>query len=89
MPVYVYSCHTCELELEETHPLGKAPSESIRCPLCGGMFTRDVALFYVNGRAIAPAGADPAEGASAERVRDPSIRHGVNCVCCTPRRAHR
>lgn len=80
MPIYVYSCHSCELELEEVHPLGKAPPHSIRCPLCGGMFTRDVAPFYVNGRATAAV-----ETGAAERP----IRHGLNCVCCTPRRARR
>lgn len=25
MPLYLYRCHTCELELEELHPMGQAP----------------------------------------------------------------
>lgn len=87
MPTYVYSCHTCELELEEIHQMGKAPPESIRCPLCGGMFTRDLALFYVNGHATSSGRTGSVKNAPAKSVLGLSIRHGVNCVCCTPRRA--
>jgi putative FmdB family regulatory protein len=76
MPLYLYRCRRCELELEELHPLGQAPPESIRCPLCGGYFTREFALFSIGGR--------------VENIdlREPSkvIRHGVNCPCCAPRR---
>ena len=79
MPLYLYSCHTCELELEELHPLGQAPLQSIRCPLCGGFFIRDVALFHVNGRKAAPAANRPEQ----------SVRHGINCLCCMPRSARR
>lgn len=79
MPLYIYTCRTCELELEELHPLGQAPAHSIRCPLCGGYFERDIALFHINGRKPAPI----ATGTGR------TINHGVNCVCCTPRSARR
>lgn len=79
MPLYVYTCRACELELEELHPLGQAPQRSIRCPLCGGYFERDVALFHVNGRKAATIETGPG------RV----IHHGVNCVCCSPRPTRR
>ena len=74
MPLYLYSCHTCELELEELHPLGQAPPQSIRCPLCGGFFTRDVALFHVSGGKAVPAVTTPKQ----------PVRHGIDCLCCTP-----
>ncbi len=77
MPLYVYTCRTCELELEELHPLGQAPQRSIRCPLCGGYFERDIALFHVNGR----------KAVSIETGPGRVINHGVNCACCTPRPA--
>lgn len=83
MPLYLYSCRTCELELEELHPLGMAPTHSIRCPLCGGYFERDVAMFSVGGRAQPVAIANASEG--QEREFAPAA-HGINCVCCPPRR---
>lgn len=79
MPLYVYTCRTCELELEELHPLGQAPPRSIRCLLCGGYFERDVALFHVSGRKPAAVMMGPGHG----------TEHGVNCSCCTPRLARR
>lgn len=89
MPIYVYSCHTCELELEELHPMGKAPPHSIGCPLCGGLFTRDVANFRVNVGRAAPMASDPKKSASVEDTPARSIDHGANCFCCAPRRSRR
>lgn len=81
MPLYVYTCRRCELEMEELYPLGEAPERSIRCPLCGGYFERDVALFHVGGRSQAvklnPTATEPG---------DARLTHGVNCLCCTPSR---
>jgi putative FmdB family regulatory protein len=76
VPLYVYSCRRCELEMEELYPLGQAPERGIRCPLCGGYFERDVALFHVGGRSQ-PVNLNPPAAA---------IHHGVNCACCTPPR---
>ena len=81
MPIYVYTCRTCELEMEELYPLGEAPERGIRCPLCGGYFERDVALFHVGGRSqvvkLAPSAMEP---------REARLNHGVNCPCCLPTR---
>ena len=79
MPLYLYSCHTCELELEELHPLGQAPEQSIRCPLCGGDFVRDLGRFQVGGRHPVPSNNAPTH----------VIAHGSDCRCCTPRAARR
>ena len=76
MPLYVYACRRCELEMEELFPLGQAPARGIRCPLCGGYFERDVALFQVGGRSR-PVNLDPPAA---------GIHHGVDCVCCAPPR---
>lgn len=85
MPLYLYSCRTCELELEELHPIGEAPAHSIRCPLCGGYFERDIAMFSVGGRAQPVALAtNPLDG--QEREVSPASAHGINCICCPPRR---
>ncbi len=81
MPLYVYTCRTCELEMEELYPLGEAPARGIRCPLCGGYFERDVALFHVGGRSqiVNLERSAPQTGAT-------QTVHGVNCPCCPPRR---
>ena len=81
MPIYVYSCRTCELEMEELYPLGQAPVRGIRCPLCGGYFERDVAIFHVGGRSQAMKLASSAMAQSEARPN-----HGVNCPCCPPLR---
>lgn len=79
MPLYVYACQACELELEEMHELGQAPEKSIRCPLCGGYFERIVSLFQARS------------GAHEETTPNETkpLIHGLDCVCCPPRRRKR
>jgi putative FmdB family regulatory protein len=81
MPLYLYTCRTCELEMEELYPLGQAPERGIRCPLCGGYFMREIARVNI-GATGRPAATRPA---AAETP------HGINCPCCspTPRRSGR
>ena len=76
MPLYLYECHTCELEMEELHPIGQAPDRSIRCPLCGGWFKRVMAPVHTGGRSIQR---------STAAILDPQLRHDRDCVCCRPR----
>jgi putative FmdB family regulatory protein len=78
MPLYVYTCRTCELETEELHPLGQAPARGIRCPICGGYFERDVALVNIGGKTQAQTIGPDWASASA---------HPADCPCCVPRRA--
>lgn len=84
MALYLYQCARCELELEEMHPLGKAPERSIRCPLCGGWFERVIGT--VNLLPNNPASRIPT--ANPGSVGQPAVlhRHGVDCRCCPPRR---
>lgn len=81
MPLYVYACHTCELELEELHPLGQAPERSIRCPLCGGYFERAPGLFHQGSAARCDGGQEP--------KLPPRRRHAPGCPCCFPARPQR
>lgn len=63
--------------------MGQAPERSIRCPLCGGYFERDIALFSVGGRTQTLQVAGEAD----EQVNGfASPFHGINCYCCPPRR---
>jgi len=76
MPLYLYECATCELEMEELHPMGQAPDHSIRCPLCGGRFARVIAQVQIGGRSAQP---------SISSGVDPQFRHNSECICCHPR----
>ncbi len=76
MPLYLYECATCELELEELHPMGQAPDTSLRCPLCGGWFARVIAPVQIGGRRTAP---------SILSGVDSPLPHDRDCLCCRPR----
>jgi len=78
MPLYLYECHTCELEMEELYPIGQAPDRSIRCPLCGGWFERVMAPVHSGGRSA---------HSSVSSWVDPQLRHASECICCRPRSA--
>lgn len=73
MPIYVYACPNCGLEIEELRPAGKA-DDPLRCPVCGGLCARGVTNFFVSlGR----------------KEKDPTVRkpaHPPGCPCCAPRR---
>ena len=36
MPIYVYTCESCEAEFEKIVPISKRESTSFFCPECGG-----------------------------------------------------
>lgn len=74
MPLYLYTCRTCELEMEELFPLGQAPEQGIRCPLCGNYFMRAIARFNVGVRSQL----------AIDRQAATDVHHGVNCQCCSP-----
>lgn len=76
MPLYLYECQTCELEMEELHPLGLAPARAIRCPICGGWFERVIANVHSRGSA---------HRANFSSMDTSPLQHGLNCICCRPR----
>ena len=73
MPIYVYACPSCGLEVEELRPAVKA-DDPLRCPVCGSLCMRGVTNFFVSlGR----------------KEKDPTVRkpaHPPGCPCCAPRR---
>lgn len=73
MPIYVYACPNCGLEIAELRPAAKA-DDPLRCPVCSGLCTRSVTNFFVSlGR----------------KEKDPTVRkpaHPPGCPCCAPRR---
>jgi putative FmdB family regulatory protein len=44
MPLYVYGCPECEIELEELRPAWRA-DDPVECPVCHGLCTREFSTF--------------------------------------------
>lgn len=76
MPLYVYECPECEIELEELRPAWRA-DDPVECPVCHGLCLRVASTFHTR-RAPEPIYATPAHVAR--------VMHGRDCSCCRPRR---
>ncbi|MDW8396164.1 MAG: FmdB family zinc ribbon protein [Anaerolineae bacterium] len=75
MPLYIYTCSQCSVEVEELRPPSKA-DDPVACPVCGGMCVRGVALFAVS---------------SGRKEKDPTRRkpaHPPGCPCCAAPRSN-
>jgi len=75
MPIYVYYCAECDLEIEEMRPIALA-DEPMWCPACGSECRRVPALFagLSGGQNESPAAATPAG----------KPIHRPGCPCCMP-----
>lgn len=80
MPLYIYACAECEIEVEELRPHAQADWPPVECPLCHGLCRREMSLFSVRRQ--------PASAVDlALAVPDtPKRAHGADCPCCRPRR---
>lgn len=78
MPLYVYSCPECEIELEELRPSGQADWPPVECPICHGLCVREVRSFNVK-RSQVPTTAAPGTPPAGRLAY-----HGPDCRCCTP-----
>ncbi len=76
MPLYVYECPECEIELEELRPAWRA-DEPVECPICHGLCVRTVSIAHTR-RPPQPIYASPQQVAR--------VVHGLDCACCRPRR---
>jgi putative FmdB family regulatory protein len=78
MPLYVYACHDCEIEVEELRPVERA-DDPVECPICHGLCVRALPIVAI-GRTAAPSAPAPVYGSV------PAGYHGLACGCCAPRR---
>lgn len=76
MPLYVYECAECEIELEELRPAWQA-DDPVECPICHELCRRVASAFHVQR---------PAEPLYAPPSRVARVAHGLDCPCCRPRR---
>lgn len=74
MPIYVYKCPDCEVEVEERRKMSQA-GDPLDCPLCGTLLVRGITSFMFNSGRAAPA---------AESSLPTAARHGRGCPCCSP-----
>lgn len=74
MPLYVFTCPACNLEIEEKRPVALA-DEPLACPICGTPCVRGLTSALLLGRRPAQAPNLPARPA-----------HRAGCGCCTPLR---
>lgn len=73
MPLYVYSCPECEIELEELRPAARS-DEPVECPVCHGLCLREVSNFSFRS-------ASPPDR-SAAATRPTPHRHIPGSGCC-------
>lgn len=81
MPLYVYGCPECEIELEERRPAWRA-DDPVECPVCHGLCTRELSRFHAhiqNPEAL-PLASPPLAAHAA---------HSPACDCCHPSRRAR
>jgi len=78
MPLYVYTCPECELDIEELRPMAQADAP-MWCPICGSECGRGITRFAaIRGRGGA---LDiPAATPSGTPI------HRMGCLCCAPPR---
>ncbi|MDW8054210.1 MAG: FmdB family zinc ribbon protein [Anaerolineae bacterium] len=72
MPLYVYVCPACGVEVEELRPAARA-DDPVDCPVCNARCERGVSLFAVS---------------SGQKEKDTTRRkpkHRPGCPCCTIR----
>ncbi|MCE7949174.1 MAG: zinc ribbon domain-containing protein [Chloroflexi bacterium CFX4] len=72
MPLYVFICPECAIEIEERRSV-EAVDDPLACPLCGMPCQRQMtfASFFTRRSEMPP----PIENA-------PRRTHPANCVCC-------
>lgn len=77
MPIYVYYCEVCHLEIEEIRPFSMADAPMV-CPACGSQCRKTPSLFA----ALGSHAKDLTEQTSVKKTT-----HRANCPCCTPVRS--
>ena len=79
MPLYVYSCPTCDVVLDELRPMELADWPPVECPVCHGLCEREVSrvtILSTGARAAVEALADGVAGVPE------FAEHGPDCSCC-------
>ncbi len=76
MPLYVYHCAECELEIEERRPYDKADAP-LACPICGENVTRNIAVGFALSKNTPQMATAQAYGQMNGK------KHRGGCPCCT------
>ncbi|ABX04715.1 hypothetical protein Haur_2075 [Herpetosiphon aurantiacus DSM 785] len=74
MPLYVYSCPQCAIEIEELRPQREADMPFV-CPVCHEFGVRDITSFHLWRNQPSPELRTPSTG---------DKDHHPSCACCRP-----
>ena len=74
MPMYVYACGSCGIEVQERRKMSQI-DDPLACPLCSQNCSRAITAFSIGSgfKEAAPASDKPKRA------------HRVGCPCCVPR----
>jgi putative FmdB family regulatory protein len=78
MPLYVYECRECEIEIEELRAMSDDDAV-IECPICHSACVRMISSFVMGNR-------EEQRKAAVLYGEVPVYYHGFMCGCCGPRR---
>ncbi|MEM8533817.1 MAG: FmdB family zinc ribbon protein [Chloroflexota bacterium] len=78
MPLYIYTCEACDIDIEELRSTEMADWPPVECPVCHDLCSRAPSTFHVQRQSSA------AKTTNSTNTRP--ITHGANCVCCPPLR---
>lgn len=77
MPLYVYHCAECELEIEERRPYDKADAP-LACPICGEAVSRQITVGFALSKNLPQAAGQPALYGQMS-----GKKHRGGCPCCS------
>ncbi len=80
MPIYVYTCPECEIEIEEMRPFAEADAP-MWCPVCGAECRRGLSLFAGVGGRAEPQARHPFGSADCTGQSGKAI-HRTGCPGC-------
>jgi putative FmdB family regulatory protein len=78
MPLYVYNCPECDIEIDELRPGAQADWPPVECPICHGLCRREISSFALQR------GSARQEERHNVPVAQPA--HPDDCACCRPTR---
>ena len=84
MPLYVYSCPSCDVYVEELRPVGMIDWPPVECPVCKGLCAQEVTTATISHQARPMAGfRSNHEPTPQHEANDPvGVLHGPGCPCC-------
>lgn len=78
MPLYIYTCAMCDIDIEELRSSEMADWPPVECPICHDLCPRTPGTFHVQRQKL--------PSTPTNSTRPTTTIHGTNCDCCRPLR---